>query len=207
MDSPGIKIFLQCTALTKTYKGIGLALFFVGILFILPNAGMLFKTIGCIPIIFAIYLLTLNTTLEIGPCDLIKTTIRFNIFKSIDSESIDQYKCLELSTKSNYSEQISTPSRQYYSFTFLPIDGHGFLKKDISMYIESFNKNNMEECLALAESISKITKLPVVYSESFALEIERSRETPENVNKFYYNLFMFSLIPLFLAYIFRDKWL
>jgi len=65
----------------------------------------------------------------------------------------------------------------------------------------------MNEFLASAESISKITKLPISYSESFALEMERNNETAigGGNNRIYYNLFRIFIVILFLCYIFREK--
>ena len=191
----------------KAYKICGFALLFVGILFVLPNAGILFKVIGTIPIFFAVYLLMLDVTLEIGSQGLIKTTKRLNFFKSIHSEPINQYKCLELSTKSNYKSNSAAVSTVYYSLTFLPVDENKFPKNDISMYLEPYGKSNMNEFLASAESISKITKLPISYSESFALEMERNNETAigGGNNRIYYNLFRIFIVILFLCYMFREK--
>jgi hypothetical protein len=82
MECYDIKIILKCSALTKVYKISGFALFFVGVLFVLPNAGILFKVIGTIPIFIAVYLLTLDVSLEIGSQELIKKTTRLSFFET-----------------------------------------------------------------------------------------------------------------------------
>ena len=104
------KIYLHCNTLMKAYKGCGFALLIVGIIFMLPSASIIFKALGCIPILFAVYLLTLKTNLEINNLYLIKKKSCFVYLNSAHIEPVEQYKCLELSVKSNYNGDISASS-------------------------------------------------------------------------------------------------
>ena len=89
----------------------------------------------------------------------------------------------------------------------MPLNANASIKNDISMYLESYNKDNLDKCLNVAESISNVTKLPIVYSDSFSLELELSNKSAAGANryKYIYIVFKVFLIVLFLIYTFREK--